>query len=86
MIHIASVMIFACLREVKPHSNPGSINGQHGGRTLLSSLSVICTVAMIASSQSDVVIDMEESPILNTLVGLNKYGYRRHCFCLLLLS
>lgn len=41
---------------------------------------------MIAAAQSDVVIDVEESPILNTVVGHNAYGYRRYCFFLLLLS
>lgn len=86
MIRIAAVVTFACLQEVKPHSNPGGINGQHAGKTLLSSFSVVCTVAMIAAAQSDVVIDVEESPILNTVVGHNAYGYRRYCFFLLLLS
>lgn len=85
VIRIAAVMIPACLQEVKPHSNPGSINGQHAGKTLLSSVSVVCTVAMIAAAQSDIVIDVEESPILKTVVGNNAYGYRRHCFFLLLL-
>lgn len=86
MIRIASVMILACLQEVKPRSNPGSINGQHAGKPLLSSVSVVCTVAMISAAPSDVVIDVEESPILNTVVGHNAYGYRRYCFFLLLLT
>lgn len=81
VIRIASVMTHACLQEVKAHSNPSSINAQHAGKTLLS-VSVGCSVAMIAAAQRDVVIDVEESPILSTAVGHNANGYRRCCFSL----
>lgn len=42
--------------------------------------SVIFTVAMIAAAQNDVIIDVEESPILNTVVGNAAYRYRTYCF------
>lgn len=68
----------------KVNSEPGSINGQRAEKT--SPVSVVHTVAMITAAPSDVVIDVEESPILNTVVGHNAHGYRRYCFFRSLLS
>ncbi|CAF98669.1 unnamed protein product, partial [Tetraodon nigroviridis] len=54
----------------KVNSEPGSINGQRAEKT--SPVSVVHTVAMITAAPSDVVIDVEESPILNTVVQAEK--------------
>lgn len=35
---------------------------------------------MIAAAQQDIVIDMEETPIVNTEVGNTAYGSRAYCF------
>lgn len=35
---------------------------------------------MIAAAQRDIVINMEESPIVNTAVGNTTYEYRTYCF------
>lgn len=42
--------------------------------------SVVFTVAMIAAAHNEVIIDVEESPILNTVVGNAAYRYRTYCF------
>lgn len=80
MIRIKLTVKPACLLEVNILKIYSHTHSASYSRELLNSVSIDFAVAMIAAAQRDVVIDIEERPIMKTEVNKNVHtkGGRRY--------